>query len=89
MYLYKSGLWRLCYKYLLLIFIMLHALRAGVNFEKYFINRTMRVDFYHIGDINTDKITLDHVYKEGVWSGSLHNLIDPFNNGKYYINYHA
>ena len=60
-------------------------LKAGDDFERYFINRTLRIDFYHLGDKQNDKITLDHIYKEGVWSGSLTNLIDPFNNGKYYI----
>ena len=56
-----------------------------VVFDTYFTNRSMRIDFYHSGDKFKDQITLDHVYKEGVWSGSLNNLINPFNNGKYCI----
>ncbi len=29
--------------------------------------------------------TIDKIYNYGVWAGSLKNLIDNFNNGKYYI----
>jgi hypothetical protein len=58
---------------------------AESKFEQYFIDRTLRVDFFHSGDKMKDVITLDHIYKEGEWSGSLTNLIDPFNNGKYYL----
>lgn len=56
---------------------------AQVDFDKYFIDRTMRVDYYHTGDRDTDIIAIDQVYQEGIWAGPLKNLIDPFNNGKY------
>ncbi len=69
---------------LLILVIPIIILAApNVVFDTYFTNRSMRIDFYHSGDKIRDQITLDHVYKEGIWSGSLSNLIDPFNNGKY------
>src|ERR1017187_6681042 len=55
-----------------------------VNFDNYFIDKTMRIDYYHIGDSKSEMITLDKIYKYGTWGGSLKNLIDNFNNGKYY-----
>src|ERR1035437_377208 len=56
-----------------------------VNFDNYFIDKTMRIDYYHIGDASSEIITLDKVYQYGTWAGSLKNLIDNFNNGKYYF----
>jgi hypothetical protein len=56
-----------------------------IRFDKYFIDKTMRIDYYHIGDATTDIITLDQVYQQGIWAGSEKNLIDNFNNGRYYV----
>ncbi len=53
-------------------------------FDKYFKDQTMRIDYYHIGDAKTEIITIDKVYKYGIWAGSKTNLIDKFNNGKFY-----
>lgn len=54
-----------------------------VDFDKYFLDRTMRVDYFHVGDAASELITLDRVYEQGSWAGSLKNLIDPFNLGRY------
>ena len=55
-----------------------------VKFDDYFTDHTMRIDYYHIGDAISETVTLDHVYKYGIWAGNLKNLIDNFNNGAYY-----
>ncbi len=55
------------------------------TFNKYFIDKTMRIDYYHIGDADTELITVDQVYQYGIWAGSRVHLIDNFNNGRYYI----
>lgn len=54
------------------------------EFDKYFFDETMRIDYFHIGDSKTEIFTLDKLYKYGKWAGSLNNLIDNLNNGKYY-----
>lgn len=54
-------------------------------FDSYFIDKTMRVDYYHIGDAVEEFITLDQIYQYGIWAGSRTNLIDKFNNGRYYV----
>jgi hypothetical protein len=56
-----------------------------VNFGDYFIDKTMRIDYYHIGDAKSELITLHQIYKYGIWAGSKKNLIDNFNNGRYYV----
>lgn len=55
------------------------------DFDKYFVDKTMRVDYHHIGDATHELITLDQIYQYDKWSGSKTHLIDNFNNGKYYV----
>jgi hypothetical protein len=60
------------------------AAAGQVEFEKYFEDQTMRVDYYHVGDAATELVTLDRVYRYGTWAGSLKNLVDQLNYGAYY-----
>jgi hypothetical protein len=55
-----------------------------VSFNEFFLDKTMRIDYYHIGDATNESITIDKVYQYGIWAGSRIKLIDQFNNGKYY-----
>ncbi len=76
--------------FFIVLSVSLRLVQAGEGaFERYFVDRTMRVDYYHFGDKKNDKITIDHIYKEGPWSGNPHKLIDDFNNGKYYVKLYA
>jgi hypothetical protein len=54
-------------------------------FDDYFNDHTMRIDYYHIGDAESEMITLDHVYQYGIWAGSKKNLLENFDQGRYYI----
>jgi hypothetical protein len=60
------------------------ASQQNSNFDNYFYDKTLRIDYYHIGDNSTEIITLDKIYAYGIWAGSLKNLIDNLNNGRYY-----
>ncbi|MBT8378648.1 MAG: IgA Peptidase M64 [Ignavibacteria bacterium] len=55
-------------------------------FDQYFVDQTMRIDYYHIGDANEEYITLDQVYKYGIWAGSRVRLFDELNLGRYCVN---
>lgn len=59
--------------------------QPAVNFDDFFIDKTMRIDYFHIGDSKEEWITIDRVYKQGIWAGSQRHLIDDFNNGRYYL----
>ncbi len=59
--------------------------QTSINFDEFFVNKTMRIDYYHIGDAKEEFVTLDKVYQQGIWAGSTKNLIDCFNNGRYYV----
>jgi len=67
-----------------ILFTMALAAQAQVKFDDYFVSKTLRIDYYHIGDATSELITLDEVYEYDGWAGSKKNLIDPFNNGAYY-----
>lgn len=57
--------------------------QSQVQFDDFFIDKALRIDFYHIGDAKEEIITIDHLYQEGIWPETKKNLIDPFNYGRY------
>ncbi len=61
------------------------ALPAPSQFERFFEDKTLRVDYYHTGTAGQEVISLDQAYEEGVWAGSRKNLIDTLNLGKYLV----
>jgi hypothetical protein len=38
-----------------------------------------------MGDSKSEMISIDRIYRYGSWAGSMKNLIDNLNNGKYYV----
>ncbi|MDH7514523.1 MAG: M64 family metallopeptidase [Bacteroidota bacterium] len=66
-------------------FIVVSTATGQVDFNRYFIDRTMRVDYFHTGTKDSEVFALDRVYKEGPWPGSLVNLIDTLNLGEYFL----
>ncbi len=71
------------YFFILMLIPMIYS-QNNPDFNNFFLNKTFRIDYYHTGDKNSEVITLDRVYQYGIWAGSTKNLIDRFNNGKYY-----
>ncbi|MDH5466868.1 MAG: IgA Peptidase M64 [Candidatus Aminicenantes bacterium] len=69
----------------ILIFSNVLPAQESVRFDDYFINKTMRIDYFHLGDAQQEWVTVDQVYQQGIWAGSRRNLIDNFNNGRYAI----
>jgi hypothetical protein len=56
-----------------------------VNFDTFFIDKTMRIDYYHFGDAKEEFVTIDQIYQQGRWAGNPKHLVDSFNNGRYTI----
>ncbi|MCP5049104.1 MAG: peptidase M64 [bacterium] len=54
-------------------------------FSDYFEDRTMRVDYVHLADDIREYVEIRHIFKQGPWAGNPKNLINPFDNGIYYI----
>ena len=68
----------------ILIFVVAGSL-SGQSFDKFFTDRTMRVDYFHTGTKGVETISLDRIYEEGVWAGSMVNLVDVLNLGEYMV----
>jgi len=57
---------------------------AGVaGFDQHFIDRTLRVDYFHTGHAREEIVALDRLYQQGNWAGSRTHLLDPFELGRY------
>ncbi|MDH7492496.1 MAG: M64 family metallopeptidase [Candidatus Saccharicenans sp.] len=67
----------------LAIIIYSVAAQDKTGFDHYFIDRTMRIDYYHTGNHQEEIVALDRVYQQGVWAGPIKNLLDPFMRGRY------
>ena len=59
--------------------------QKGPSFDAWFVDKTMRVDYFHAGDAAGETITLDRVYDQGAWAGSRTRLVDPFDLGRYRV----
>lgn len=70
---------------LLIVFLVCVPLFAQIKFDDYFIDRTLRLDFYHTGNSQLEIISFEQLIEEGKWSGSKKNLIDIFNYGYYLL----
>lgn len=71
--------------FLVLVIAKSLAAQDLVMFNKFFIDETIRIDYYHIGDASDEFITLDQIYKYGIWAGSRVHLIDEMNLGRYCV----
>ncbi len=56
---------------------------GGERFDAYFIDKTMRVDYFHSGGRGTEIFGLDQVVSDGPWAGGRTRLVDDLNLGKY------
>ncbi len=52
-------------------------------FDEYFIDQTLRIDYYHTGDAKEEVFTVDKMYKQGIWAGNPKKCIQPFELGMY------
>ena len=62
---------------IIFIFCMLPLLLSAQNFDNYFENKTLRLDYLHIGDAHSEKIEPVQFWQGGVWSGTHTQLIEP------------
>ncbi|GMR25432.1 MAG: IgA Peptidase M64 [Ignavibacteria bacterium] len=56
-----------------------------LNFDELFYDKTLRVDYFHTGNSESDSYSIDELIEEPFWGGSKVNLIDIFNYGKYKV----
>ena len=56
-------------------------LLSFAQFDKYFHNKTLRYDFYHCGNANSESYFFDELIEEPYWGGSKKSLIDEHGYG--------
>lgn len=56
-------------------------IQAETRFEKYFWDKTLRFDFYHCGDRQSQTYYFDELIEEPYWAGSKETLIDTMGYG--------
>lgn len=56
-----------------------------IDFNQYFENKTMRVDYFHAGTATEEHFSLDRVLNDGIWAGSKTVLMDDLNRGLYFF----
>ena len=54
-----------------------------VAFGDFFVDRTLRVDYHHTGNAQSELFALDALYDQGAWAGSRKRLIGQLGNGRY------
>src|SRR2546423_9924567 len=54
-------------------------------FADSFLDKTMRVDYFHTGNKGEEIVALDRVVSDGPWPGSRTYLVDMTNLGNYYF----
>jgi hypothetical protein len=59
--------------------------QKGPAFDLWFLDKTMRVDYYHTGSSIQETFALDRVYDQGIWAGSRTHLVGPFDLGRYAV----
>ena len=69
--------------FIMLLTVFYIATAQDINFEEYFSPQTMRIDYFHIGDADSEFFALDKVYQEGTWAGVRKRLVSAPNLGRY------
>jgi len=59
--------------------------KGDVDFNAYFTEKTMRMDFFHTGNSKEEKFAVDKVLADGPWGGSKRVLIDKLELGPYFF----
>jgi hypothetical protein len=57
----------------------------AARFDDLFLDKTMRVDYFHTGNHGEEVVALDRVVSDGPWPGSRTYFIDSTNLGSYYF----
>jgi hypothetical protein len=57
---------------------------GNVDFSRYFIDKTMRLDYFHSGTAREEHFATDRILSDGIWSGSKKSLLDELELGSYF-----
>ncbi len=69
----------------LLTALLFASCSQGSDFEKKFMDKTMRFDYFHTGNASEEHFAFDQIVSDGIWAGSTTRLIDNLRLGKYFF----
>jgi len=69
----------------LILFLSNPAISQDINFDDYFMDKTMRVDYFQTGNAEEEIYAIDQIYQYNTWAGNPKKLIDNMNSGMYYL----
>jgi hypothetical protein len=74
-------------KNILLLFLFLGSTLAysQIDFERFFLPKTLRIDYIRAGNSDTSNIYFEQLKEEPFWGGSKKNLLDKFAYGDYML----
>ena len=72
-------------KLIAFVFLLVATQTLFGQFEKFFMDKTMRLDYYHSGTNSSDEYFFDELLSEPFWGGSKINLIDTLKLGDYFF----
>jgi len=73
-------------RYLVLFVLAVFSVQqAQAQFGKYFEEKSLRLDYYHCGNAETEKYFFDELIQEPYWGGSETNLIDTKAYGAHFV----
>ncbi len=52
-----------------------------VNFDDFFVDKSLRIDYWHAGSTLQESIVLDRIYQQGTWAGNPKKLMHVFPYG--------
>src|ERR1041384_4618687 len=70
---------------LLLATLLFASSAFAARFDDFFIDKTMRVDYFHTGNKGEEIVALDRVVSDGKWPASRTYLVDQTNLGNFYF----
>jgi len=70
-------------KAILVLLFTITVAYSQIDFDEYFEDKTLRLDYFHTGDSVNNFYSFDELIEEPYWGGSKVNLIDKFNYGRY------
>ena len=69
----------------LIIFLLLAGSGYGQWFSSFFNDSTLRIDVYHSGTRETERIDVEQYYVTPTWAGNPDALLDTLNRGHYFL----
>ncbi|MCB2196642.1 MAG: IgA Peptidase M64 [Bacteroidetes bacterium] len=69
--------------FFLLVAVISHSCVSQTDFEKYFTDQSLRIDFFFYGNADSEEIQLDKITKEPFWGGTKTSMISSLDYGEY------